>query len=130
MFPAEPAAPKRGKKGRKSAPDGDDGDLPAPVDVLVDAAIGFLEKGTAYLRAAANQAFALLSGAATASTIDLVLTVSAASLRAPKFVCRGAASARASERPSPRPGPWPGAAALGDPRRAVLAASGRVAYRA
>ena len=93
MFPAEPAGAKKGKKGRKSAPapapSGDDGDLPAPVDVLVDAAIGFLEKGTAYLRAAANQAFALLSGAATASTIDLVLTVSAASLRAPKFVCRG-----------------------------------------
>ena len=78
MFPAEPAPTKKGKKGRKSAPAGDDDqnkDLPEPVDVLTDAIIGFLEKGTAYLRAAANQAFALLSGAVTASTIDLILTV-------------------------------------------------------
>ena len=84
MFPAQPAQGKKGKKGRKSASAGDvaaaaaqDDALPAPVDVLVDAIIGFLEKGTAYLRAAANQAFALLSGAVAPSTIDLVLTVSA-----------------------------------------------------
>ena len=83
MFPAQPAQGKKGKKGRKSATAGDtaaaaqDDALPAPVDVLVDAIIGFLEKGTAYLRAAANQAFALLSGAVAPSTIDLVLTVSA-----------------------------------------------------
>ena len=41
---------------------GKDKELPEPVDVLVDTVIGFLEKGTAYLRAAANQVFALLSG--------------------------------------------------------------------
>ncbi|KAH9923929.1 DNA polymerase phi-domain-containing protein [Epithele typhae] len=74
MFPDAPATSKKPKKGRTPAQDGaeDDGE-PAPVDVLTDAVIGFLEKGTAYLRAAANQAFALLSGSATASTIDLVL---------------------------------------------------------
>ncbi|KAI0747681.1 DNA polymerase phi-domain-containing protein [Daedaleopsis nitida] len=70
LFPAEP--PKKGKKGRM--PTGEEKELPAPVDVLVDAAIGFLEKGTAYLRAAANQVFALLSGSVQASTIDLVLS--------------------------------------------------------
>ena len=55
---------------------GKDKELPEPVDVLVDTVIGFLEKGTAYLRAAANQVFALLSGSVQESTIDLILTVS------------------------------------------------------
>lgn len=55
---------------------GKEKELPAPVDVLVDTLIGFLEKGTAYLRAAANQAFSLLSSSVQESTIDLILTVS------------------------------------------------------
>ncbi|KAI1788483.1 DNA polymerase phi-domain-containing protein [Ganoderma leucocontextum] len=76
MFPAEA---KKGKKGRKSsgAPGEDKGkekEVPEPVDVLVDTIIGFLEKGTAYMRAVANQVFALLAGAVQASTIDLILT--------------------------------------------------------
>ena len=78
MFPVEA---KKGKKGRKSAAaagedKGKEKELPEPVDVLVDTVIGFLEKGTAYMRAVANQAFALLAGTAQASTIDLILTVS------------------------------------------------------
>ncbi|KAI0806965.1 DNA polymerase phi-domain-containing protein [Fomes fomentarius] len=74
LFPAEP--PKKGKKSRKSMGEdkGKEKELPAPVDVLVDTLIGFLEKGTAYLRAAANQAFSLLSGSVQESTIDLILT--------------------------------------------------------
>ncbi|KAI0713431.1 DNA polymerase phi-domain-containing protein [Earliella scabrosa] len=78
MFPAEP--PKKGKKkDRKSMGEekGKGKELPAPVDVLVDTVIGFLEKGTAYLRAAANQAFSLLSGSVQESTVDLVLTLMA-----------------------------------------------------
>ncbi|RDX52694.1 hypothetical protein OH76DRAFT_1399938 [Lentinus brumalis] len=73
LFPAEN---KKGKKGRKSMGEdkGKDKELPEPVDVLVDTVIGFLEKGTAYLRAAANQVFALLSGSVQESTIDLILT--------------------------------------------------------
>ena len=82
MFPAEA---KKGKKGRKSsgAPaeeKGKEKEVPEPVDVLVDTVIGFLEKGTAYVRAVANQVFALLAGAVQASTIDLILTVSALSM--------------------------------------------------
>ena len=75
MFPAEP---KKSKKGRKSMGEdkGKEKELAEPVDVLVDVLIGFLEKGTAYLRAAANQVFTLLSGSVQASTIDLILTVS------------------------------------------------------
>ncbi|KAI0654742.1 DNA polymerase phi-domain-containing protein [Cubamyces menziesii] len=73
MFPAES---KKGKKSRKSMGEdkGKEKELPAPIDVLVDAVIGFLEKGTAYMRAVANQVFALLSGAVQESTIDLILT--------------------------------------------------------
>ena len=80
-----PAEAKKGKKGRKSsgAPaeeKGKEKEVPEPVDVLVDTVIGFLEKGTAYVRAVANQVFALLAGAVQASTIDLILTVSALSM--------------------------------------------------
>ncbi|KAH9052566.1 DNA polymerase phi-domain-containing protein, partial [Lactarius vividus] len=46
-----------------------------PIDVLVDVIIGFLEKGTAYTRAAGNQSFSLLSGAVKDSTINLILSV-------------------------------------------------------
>lgn len=75
MFPAEV---KKSKKSRKSMGEdkGKEKELPAPIDVLADTVIGFLEKGTAYMRAVANQVFSLLSGAVQESTIDLILTVS------------------------------------------------------
>jgi hypothetical protein len=41
----------------------------------VDVIIGFLEKGTAYTRAAGNQSFSLLSGSVGDSTINLILSV-------------------------------------------------------
>lgn len=47
----------------------------APIDVLVDAIIGLLEKSGALLRAVANQAFALLSGSVQESTVELILKV-------------------------------------------------------
>ena len=83
MFPVEA---KKGKKGRKSSgalgeDKGKEKEVPEPVDVLVDTVIGFLEKGTAYMRAVANQVFALLAGAVRASTIDLILTVSVLFMR-------------------------------------------------
>lgn len=75
MFPAEA---KKSKKSRKSMGEdkGKEKELLAPIDVLADTVIGFLEKGTAYMRAVANQVFSLLSCAVQESTIDLILTVS------------------------------------------------------
>jgi hypothetical protein len=58
-----------------SKPFQDDGHAIEPIDVLVDVIIGFLEKGTAYMRAAGNQSFSLLSGAVKDSTINLILSV-------------------------------------------------------
>lgn len=52
------------------------GGEPPPIDVLADIVIGFLEKGTAFLRTVANQSFSLLSAHLERSTIELVLTVS------------------------------------------------------
>jgi DNA polymerase phi len=57
-----------------SKPFQDDGHAIEPIDVLVDVIIGFLEKGTAYMRAAGNQSFSLLSGAVKDSTINLILS--------------------------------------------------------
>ncbi|KAI9456638.1 DNA polymerase phi-domain-containing protein [Lactarius psammicola] len=57
-----------------SQPFQDDERTIEPIDVLVDVIIGFLEKGTAYMRAAGNQSFSLLSGAVKDSTIDLILS--------------------------------------------------------
>ncbi|KAI0648248.1 DNA polymerase phi-domain-containing protein [Trametes meyenii] len=73
LFPTES---KKGKKSRKSMGEdkGKEKELPAPIDVLVDTVIGFLEKGTAYMRAVANQVFLLLSSSVQESTIDLILT--------------------------------------------------------
>lgn len=65
---------KRSKKPRKSSDD-TDSEPAEPVDILVDSIIGFLEQSTAYLRAAANHAFSLLSSAVQETTIDLILTV-------------------------------------------------------
>jgi DNA polymerase phi len=48
---------------------------PAPIDVLVDIIIGFLEKSTAYMRTVGNQVFSLLSGSVQGTTIDLILSV-------------------------------------------------------
>jgi DNA polymerase phi len=47
-----------------------------PIDVFVDAIIGFLEKPVTYLRMVGNQAFALLSAEVKESTVDLMLAVS------------------------------------------------------
>ena len=47
-----------------------------PIDVLVDIIIGYLEKGTAFMRAVGNRSFTLLSGAVKESTVNLILTVS------------------------------------------------------
>ena len=68
-----PVTAKKSKKARKSQGAEDE---PEPVDVLVDVVIGFLDQATAYMRAVANQVFALLSGSAQESTIDLILAVS------------------------------------------------------
>jgi hypothetical protein len=46
-----------------------------PIDVLVDIIIGYLEKGTAFLRAVGNRSFASLSGVVRESTVNLILTV-------------------------------------------------------
>lgn len=66
----EPSSKK--KKGRGSVVE----EAPAnePVDVLVDALIGHLEKSTAYMRTVSNQVFSLLSGSVKASTVDLIVT--------------------------------------------------------
>ncbi len=71
-----PLADKKAKKSRKSVPALEAEDAPEPIDVLVDNVIGFLEKGTAYMRSIANQVFSLLSGVARESTIDLIVAVS------------------------------------------------------
>jgi hypothetical protein len=47
-----------------------------PIDVLVDIIIGYLEKGTAFLRAVGNRSFSLLSAVVKESTVNLILTVS------------------------------------------------------
>ncbi|EIN07831.1 hypothetical protein PUNSTDRAFT_70289 [Punctularia strigosozonata HHB-11173 SS5] len=64
------------KKSRKSS-GGDEPDVvpdvPEPIDILVDAIIGLLENSSSFMRTIANQSFALLSDAATDSTIDLIL---------------------------------------------------------
>ncbi|KAL0947063.1 hypothetical protein HGRIS_013204 [Hohenbuehelia grisea] len=63
---------KKSKKSRKSNAASED-PKPEPIDILVDIIIGFMEKSTAYLRAVANQAFALLSASVKESTVDLIL---------------------------------------------------------
>lgn len=75
MFPVESQQPKKSHKSASGATQEADADALEPVDVLVDTVIGFLEKATAYMRAVANQVFALLTGSVKESTIDLILTV-------------------------------------------------------
>ncbi|KAF9477373.1 hypothetical protein BDN70DRAFT_914180 [Pholiota conissans] len=66
-------ADSKKKKVRKSAAASEE-PFEEPVDVLVDAIIGFLEKSTAYMRTVGNQVFSLLSGSVKESTIDLIVT--------------------------------------------------------
>jgi DNA polymerase phi len=85
LFPVETPDKDKKKKKRKSAvteesrPEDGDGSL--PIDVLVDTIIGFLERGTAFLRTVANQSFAPLSAHLEKSTIELILTVGATTNR-------------------------------------------------
>ncbi|KAF9009405.1 DNA polymerase phi-domain-containing protein [Cyathus striatus] len=64
MFPK-----KKGKTGRKSTTGDDEHE---PIDVLVDAIIGVLEKSTAYMRVVSNHVFSLLSSAVRETTVDLI----------------------------------------------------------
>lgn len=79
LIPIETPDKDKKKKKRKSVAIEDsnpkDGGEPLPIDVLVDTIIGFLEKGTAFLRTVANQSFSLLSAHLERSTIELILTV-------------------------------------------------------
>ncbi|CAA7265434.1 unnamed protein product [Cyclocybe aegerita] len=61
------------KKEDKKTDPGEDEEL-EPVDLLVDAIIGFLEKSTSYMRTVGNQVFSLLSGSVKESTVDLIVT--------------------------------------------------------
>lgn len=74
-------SPKKSKKCKKerasvSAVDADPSS-PPPIDVFVDAIIGFLEKSSStsgLLRTVGKQAFSLLSGMVQESTVDLILS--------------------------------------------------------
>ena len=78
LFPAKTSDRDKNKRKRKSIePQSEEGDEPFPIDVLADTIIGFLEKGTAFLRTVANQSFSLLSARLKRSTIELILTVGA-----------------------------------------------------
>jgi len=81
LFPVETSDKDKKRKKRKSAVTeelkSNDGDESLPIDILADTIIGFLEKGTAFLRTVANQSFSLLSACLKRSTIELILTVGA-----------------------------------------------------
>ncbi len=62
-------------KSKKSKKDKVDTESPAPIDGLVDAIIGMLEKSSSYLRTLGNNSFSLLSGSVTETSIDLILAV-------------------------------------------------------
>ncbi|KAJ6455722.1 DNA polymerase phi-domain-containing protein [Mycena sanguinolenta] len=68
-----PTKKSKGKKAQRAVEDSADTPL-EPVDIIVDAIIGFLEKSTAFLRAVGNQVFSLISGSVQASTVDLILS--------------------------------------------------------
>lgn len=68
MFSSE----KTSKKSKSEPPE----DEPPPIDVLVDAIIGFLEKANAFTRSVANESFSRVTSAVQGSTIDLILSVS------------------------------------------------------
>lgn len=79
LFPVGSSDKDRKKKKRKSAVKEEtkpkDEDEPLPIDMLADTIIGFLEKGTQFLRTVANQSFSLLTTRLEKSTIELILTV-------------------------------------------------------
>ncbi|KAJ7172623.1 DNA polymerase phi-domain-containing protein [Mycena filopes] len=68
-----PSKKGKGKKAQTAGEEPQETPL-EPVDIMVDAIIGFLEKSTAYMRAVGNQVFSLISSSVQASTIDLILT--------------------------------------------------------
>lgn len=76
MFPAG-TSDKDEKKKRKNVVNEEPElkDEEPPIDMLADTIIGFLEKGTVFLRTVANQSFSLLSALLERSTIELMLTV-------------------------------------------------------
>ena len=74
MFAEKLKASKKQKAAAAEEVDDEEEDL-APIDILVDVLIGFLEKSSSQLRALASQVFGVLSGEATESTIDLLLAV-------------------------------------------------------
>ena len=63
-----------GKRTQKPSVGSGDATL-EPIDVFIDAIIGFLEKSTTYLRTISNQSFSLLCGSVRDTTIDLILAV-------------------------------------------------------
>ena len=79
LFPAETSDKDKKKKKRKSGVTEEakakNEDEPLPIEIFVDTIVGFLEKGTAFLRTVANQSFSLLSARLERSTIELILTV-------------------------------------------------------
>jgi DNA polymerase phi len=87
MFPVE--KPKKSKKVHKpivEVLDVVDSDEPPPIDILIDVLIGFLETSTAYMRAVANQVFAMLTSAVQVSTLDLIAAVSLESVVIPRAI--------------------------------------------
>ena len=76
LFPAG-TSDKDEKKKRKNVvnEEPEPKDEEPPIDMLADTIIGFLEKGTVFLRTVANQSFSLLSALLERSTIELMLTV-------------------------------------------------------
>ncbi|KAK7054956.1 DNA-directed DNA polymerase [Paramarasmius palmivorus] len=62
------------KKSRKSTGGEEESEQHEPIDIFVDAIIGFLEKSTVFMRTVGNQVFSLMSGSVKESTVDLMLT--------------------------------------------------------
>jgi len=82
LFSTNTSHKDKDKKKRKNAePQPEDGGEPLPIDILADTLIGFLEKGTMFLRTIANQSFSLLSARLRRSTIELILTVGSVASR-------------------------------------------------
>ena len=79
LFPTAASHKDKNKKKRKSVvdeePQPEGRGEPLPIDILTDTIVGFLEKGTAFLRTVANHSFSLLSARLKRSTIELILTV-------------------------------------------------------
>lgn len=106
LFSAETSDKDKKKKKRKSAvteeAKANNGDEPLPIDILADTIIGFLEKGTTFLRTVANRSFSLLSARLERSTIELILTVGAISSRDTIALDLVYDAATGTKRPHPR----------------------------